>query len=63
VEITLGEATGTSPAALEDQERQVRQRQAVEAIDSDPFVRELVEQFDARIADESICPIDHRSGA
>jgi DNA polymerase III subunit gamma/tau len=63
VEITLGEAAGTSPAALEDQERQARQRQAVEAIDRDPFVRELVENFDARVADESIKPVDNRPSA
>jgi DNA polymerase-3 subunit gamma/tau len=60
LEIALGEATGTSPAALEDQERQARQRQAVESIDRDPFVRELVENFDARVADESIRPVDSR---
>jgi DNA polymerase-3 subunit gamma/tau len=63
VDIALGEATGTSLAALDDQERQARQRQAVEAIDRDPFVRELVENFDARVADESIRPIDSRPGA
>jgi DNA polymerase-3 subunit gamma/tau len=63
LEIALGEANGTSLAALEDQERQARQRQAVEAIDRDPFVRELVENFDARVADESIRPVDHRPGA
>jgi DNA polymerase-3 subunit gamma/tau len=60
VDISLGEATGISPAALEDQERQARQRQAVEAIDRDPFVRELVEHFDARVADDSIRPLDQR---
>jgi len=63
VEITLGETTGTSPAALEDQERQARQRQAVESIDRDPFVRDLVENFDARVADESIKPVDNRPSA
>jgi DNA polymerase III subunit gamma/tau len=63
VEIGLGEAGGMSPAALEDRERQARQRQAVEAIDRDPFVRELVENFDARVADESIRPVDNRSEA
>ena len=63
LDIALGEATGTSPAALEDQDRQARQRQAVEAIDRDPFVRELVENFDARVADDSIKPLDNRPGA
>ena len=35
-----------------------RQRRAIEAIEGDPFVRELVENFDARVADESIKPIE-----
>jgi DNA polymerase-3 subunit gamma/tau len=35
----------------------VRQEAAVQAIDRDPFVRELVENFDARIVDESIRPV------
>jgi DNA polymerase-3 subunit gamma/tau len=63
LDIALGEATGTSPAALEDRERQARQRLAVEAIDRDPFVRELVEHFDARVIDDSIRPVDPRPGA
>jgi DNA polymerase-3 subunit gamma/tau len=63
LDIALGEPTGTSPAALEDRERQARQRQAVEAIDRDPFVRELVEHFDARVIDDSIRPVEPRPGA
>ena len=49
VEFTLGQPAGHTPAELEDRERQVKQREAVQAIDSDPFVRELVENFDARV--------------
>ena len=30
---------------------------AIESIDADPFVRELVENFDARIKDASIKPL------
>jgi DNA polymerase III subunit gamma/tau len=47
---------GRTPAAEEDQERQQRLDRAVEAIDADPFVRELVEGFDARVIDSSIKP-------
>jgi DNA polymerase-3 subunit gamma/tau len=58
LDFTLGEATGNTPAERADQERQIRQRGAIEAIDQDPFVRELVENFDARVIDESIRPLD-----
>jgi len=58
LEFKLGEATGNTPAERADQERQARQRGAIEAIDRDPFVRELVENFDARVIDESIRPAD-----
>jgi DNA polymerase-3 subunit gamma/tau len=57
VEFTLGQPAGLTPAELDDRERQVKQREAVQAIDSDPFVRELVENFDARVVDESVRPI------
>jgi DNA polymerase-3 subunit gamma/tau len=58
LEFVLGASTGNTPAERNDQERQVRQQRAIEAIEGDPFVRELVENFDARVADESIRPID-----
>jgi DNA polymerase-3 subunit gamma/tau len=54
IEFTLGASTGNTPAERQDQERQVRQQRAIEAIEGDPFVRELVENFDARVSDESI---------
>jgi DNA polymerase-3 subunit gamma/tau len=57
VEFVPGQPTGQTPAELEDRARQVRQEAAVQAIDRDPFVRELVENFDARIVDESIRPV------
>jgi DNA polymerase-3 subunit gamma/tau len=57
LEFSIGESTGRTPAEVEDRERQARLRQAVESIDQDPFVRELVEGFDARVVDESIRPI------
>jgi DNA polymerase III subunit gamma/tau len=57
VEFNLGQPTGQTPAELEDRARQVRQEAAVQAIDKDPFVRELVENFDARVVDDSIRPL------
>ncbi|MFN0038043.1 MAG: DNA polymerase III subunit gamma/tau [Burkholderiales bacterium] len=45
-----------SPAQLEDQERRTKLAAAMESIDSDPFVRDLVETFDARVRDSSIKP-------
>ena len=58
VEFTLGTSTGNTPAERKDQERQARQQRAIEAIEGDPFVRELVENFDGRVADESVRPLD-----
>jgi DNA polymerase-3 subunit gamma/tau len=58
VEFTLGANRGNTPAEQQDQERQARQRRAIEAIEGDPFVRELVENFDARVADDSIRPVE-----
>ncbi|HEU0290862.1 MAG TPA: DNA polymerase III subunit gamma/tau [Burkholderiales bacterium] len=48
---------GGSPAAIADREKQQRQVQAVAAIEQDPFVRELVDNFDARIVGSSIKPV------
>jgi len=49
--------TGATPAAIADRERQQRQEQAVAGIERDPFVRELVENFDARVIESSIKPV------
>lgn len=58
VTISLGSITGVTSALLQDQSRLAKQTQAVEAIESDPYVRELVEQFDAKLNISSIKPID-----
>ena len=49
--------SGKTPAEIENQERQAKLAKAIESIDADPFVRELVENFDARVKDTSIKPI------
>jgi DNA polymerase-3 subunit gamma/tau len=58
LEFTLGTMNGNTPAEQQDHERQARQRRAIEAIEGDPFVRELVESFGARVADDSIRPLE-----
>ncbi|HEX6004324.1 MAG TPA: DNA polymerase III subunit gamma/tau [Burkholderiales bacterium] len=57
VAFRVGDGNGNSPAALADRERQRRQAEAVAEIEQDPFVRELVENFDARIVESTIKPI------
>jgi DNA polymerase-3 subunit gamma/tau len=57
VTIAVGDANG-SPAAMADRERQRKQAQAVAEIEQDPFVRELVENFDARVVESTIKPLD-----
>jgi DNA polymerase III subunit gamma/tau len=54
--VSIG-AVLNSPAKLDDRDKQVQMAAAIESIDADPFVRELVETFDARIKDSSIKPI------
>jgi DNA polymerase-3 subunit gamma/tau len=60
LDFVLGPAAGMTPAEQDDRERQTRLQRAVQAIDGDPFVRDLVENFDARVVDESIRPLEER---
>ncbi|HET9403410.1 MAG TPA: DNA polymerase III subunit gamma/tau C-terminal domain-containing protein, partial [Burkholderiales bacterium] len=48
---------GGSPAALADRDKRQRQAQAIAAIEQDPFVRELVDNFDARVVGSTIKPV------
>ncbi len=58
LEVTIGTAAdGSTLAEREDRERTARQTRATESIERDPFVRELVENFDARVVDGSIRPL------
>ena len=47
-------ASAVTPAAVEQQEKQVRQQTAADAISQDPFVREAQAQLDAQIIENSI---------
>ena len=56
--IQVTESVGSSPAAVADREKQQKQVQATAAIEQDPFVRELVENFDGRLRESTIKPVD-----
>jgi len=55
--IVLGKAEVATPAAMEQQTRQIRQQQANDAIAQDVFVREAQAELDADLIAESIKPI------
>jgi len=57
VTIKVGGGGGNSPAAMADRERQQRRERAVREIEDDPFVRDLVENFDGRVVESTIKPI------
>ncbi len=52
--VAVGEVDGKSVSAIEQGERSVRQAQAVDAVRADPFVRDLVDIFDATVIDNTI---------
>lgn len=52
--------TGHSPVAVRARAKAEKQAEAVAAIESDPFIRDLVEQFDARIDPASIQPLGEK---
>lgn len=58
VVFSLGSITGVTPAVLQDRDKLAKQSRAVEVIESDPYVQELVEQFDAKLNISSIKPIN-----
>jgi DNA polymerase-3 subunit gamma/tau len=57
ITIDVGEGGGNSPADISDRQKQRLQVEAVAEIEQDPFVRDLVENFDARVIDSTIKPI------
>ena len=57
LKFSVGSITGMTPAELENREKRAKQSQAIAAIETDPFVRELVENFDAKLIVSSIKPI------
>lgn len=57
VRIEVGEVEAATPAATVQQERKVRQDRAIAAIEQDPFVRDVIDTFDASLIESSIKPI------
>ena len=57
VQIELGAASGQSPVEVRARAKAEKQAEAVAAIESDPFIRDLVDQFDARIDPSTIQPL------
>ena len=57
LKFSAGSVNGMTPAKLDTREKQTKQLQAVAAIETDPFVRELVDNFDAKLIISSIKPI------
>ena len=55
VSINVGDGSGKSPVAIAQREREREQARAIASIEQDPFVRELVEDMDARVS--SIKPL------
>jgi len=57
LDIQLGEPAGQTPKSRADNEKRERQERAIAAIESDPFVREACDLFDASIDESTIKPI------
>ena len=54
--IVIGETSGNTAAVKAQTERQARQGEALEAIQGDAFVRDLMDTFDATIVSDSVKP-------
>ena len=57
VRFEVGAAAEQTPQQVRTRVREARQAEAVAAIESDPFVRELVENFDATVIESTIQPL------
>jgi DNA polymerase-3 subunit gamma/tau len=55
--IEIGELAGETPAQRTQSERSERHNRAIEALERDGFVREMIDTFDATINEQSIKPI------
>ncbi len=56
VSIDIGEVSSQTPAQAREEVRQARQAEAVAALQSDPFVQELIERCDATLVTSSVKP-------
>ncbi len=60
---SIGNACGQTPAAQLQRQEEEKQAKAIAAIEEDPMVQDLIEQFDARLVVPSIQPIDNKGGS
>jgi DNA polymerase-3 subunit gamma/tau len=56
--IDVGKLTRATPAQVATQQRQIRQKEAIAAIEGDAFVRDAIENLGAALDESSIKPID-----
>jgi DNA polymerase-3 subunit gamma/tau len=56
LKVVIGEISGNTAAVKAQSERQVRQGKALEALEGDAFVRDLMDTFDATIVSDSVKP-------
>jgi DNA polymerase III subunit gamma/tau len=61
VQFELGALSGQSPVEVRARRKAEKQAEAVAAIETDPFIQDLVEQFDARIDPATIQPTGESS--
>ena len=60
--VRVGTTAGTSVAAAKSRENAQKQASAAEAIEDDPFVRDLVRDLGAEVVPSSIRPLDESAG-
>jgi DNA polymerase-3 subunit gamma/tau len=56
--IDIGELNGETPAQRAQNARTERQNRAIESLEQDAFVRDMIETFDATISEQSIKPLN-----
>jgi DNA polymerase-3 subunit gamma/tau len=57
LDIAVGPSSGNTLAEIRDRDKEQKLNTAVAAIDGDPFVRELIDNFGARIVPSTIKPV------
>ena len=61
--VKVGTTNGRSVAAVRSKQQAERQANAAEAIEDDPFVRELVRDLGAEVVSSSIRPAEDSAGS
>ena len=57
LEIAVGPSSGNTLAEIRDRDNEQKLNQAAQAIDGDPFVRDLIDNFGARVVPSTIKPV------